>query len=233
LSRAESVTLFMTLLAAFKVLLRYVSGGDDVVVGTDAANRDRAETQGLIGLLLNQLVLRTRLDGDPTMRELLARVREVALEAYARQDVPFDKLVEALRPERDLGWNPLFQVMFGLHSEPAHELKLGDVTFTPLRRESTLTVFDLSFYFTETERGLACTLRYNTDLFDAATAERLLALFETLLHALAAAPGARLGELTARLRERDEQLEREKAARLQEARLRRLGNLRRKPTARA
>ncbi len=233
LSRAESATLFMTLLTTFKVLLRYVSGSDVVVVGTDAANRDRAETQGLIGLLLNQLVLRTNLDGDPTFRELLGRVREVTLEAYARQDLPFDKLVEALRPERDLGWNPLFQVMFGLHSEPAHELKLGDVTFTRLRRESTLTVFDLSFYFAETPRGLACTLRHNADLFEATTAERLSALFECLLHAVVAAPGARLGELTAKLRERDEQLRQAEAARLQEARLRRLGNLKRKPAARA
>lgn len=196
LGRAEGVTLFMTLLAAFKALLHLRTGARDVVVGTDFANRDRAETEDLIGLFVNQLVLRTDLSGDPTFRELLRRVRGVTLQAYAHQAVPFDRLVEELRPVRDPGSNPLFQVMFILQSAPIAPLRLPGLEAEPVSFPVETSAFDVTVSFTETAAGglrLAC--RYRSALFEAATIQRLMTQFERLLASVAAAPDRHLDDL--------------------------------------
>jgi len=195
LSRRESVTLFMTLLAAFQTLLMRYSGQEDISVGTDVANRNRAETEGLIGFFLNHLVLRTDLSGNPTFRELLRRVREMALEAYAHQDVSFHKLVEALKPERSLSHTPLFQVLFVLQNAPTEPLKLTGLTLSQLDFDRKMSKFDLALFIEETERGLVGNWVYKTDLFDAATVTRMTSHFETLLGSIVAQPDARLSAL--------------------------------------
>ncbi|MHC5728777.1 MAG: condensation domain-containing protein, partial [Nostoc sp.] len=144
LSQKESVTLFMTLLTAFQILLWRYSGQDDICIGTPIANRNRAEIEGLIGFFINTLVLRTRLDGNPSFRQLLSRVREVALSAYADQDLPFEMLVEALQPERDLSHTPLFQVMFVLNNAPTSEVELTGLSVSSLSIESAIAKFDLT-----------------------------------------------------------------------------------------
>jgi amino acid adenylation domain-containing protein len=188
LSRREGATLFMTLLAAFNVLLSRYSGQKDVVVGTNIANRNRAETEGLIGFFINNLVLRTDLSGDPDFRELLGRVREVCLGAYIHQDIPFDKLVEELQPERTLRHNPLFQVMFVLQNAPRSDLRAPGVSFSPFGATRKVSRFDLLLNVFETPQGLYGSLEYNTDLFNASTVERMLEQFRTLLGAVADDP---------------------------------------------
>ncbi|RKH09839.1 amino acid adenylation domain-containing protein [Corallococcus sp. CA053C] len=195
LSRREGGTLFMTLLAAFQVLLHRHSGQDDIVVGSPIAGRTRAETEGLIGFFVNTLALRTKLDGDPSFRELLARVREVTLGAYAHQDVPFEKLVEELAPVRDLRRPPLFQVMFVLQNTPMPALALGEATLEPLPFAQTVAKFELTLSLEETAEGLRGSLEYNTDLFDAATVERMAGHYRTLLEGLVAEPGQTLSRL--------------------------------------
>lgn len=183
LSRQEDTTLFMTLLAAFKALLSRYTGQDDVVVGSAIANRNRAEVEGLIGFFVNTLVLRTDLSDNPSFKTLLGRVREVTLAAYAHQDLPFEKLVEELQPERSLSYNPLFQVMFQLRNAPMPALQLGELTLTPLTVEQGTTQFDLSFDVTELERSLQVSIEYSTDLFDASTISRMFAHYQMLLTA--------------------------------------------------
>jgi alpha-ketoglutarate-dependent taurine dioxygenase len=196
LSRREGVTLFMTLLATFKTLLRYYTNQDDIVVGSDIANRNRRETEDLIGFFVNQLVLRTDLSGDPTFRELLGRVRKMSLEAFGRQDTPFGKLVEELQPQRDPSRNPLFQVMFIVQNAPMPELKLPGLTLTPLDIKGETSVFDLTLSFVEVEQGqLRVLCRYNTDLFEPATIRRMLERLEALLERIVARPEARLSAL--------------------------------------
>ena len=195
LSRREGVTLFMTLLAAFKTLLYRYTGQEDVVVGSPIAGRNRSEIEGLIGFFVNTLVLRTDLSGNPTFRELLERVREVALGAHARQDLPFEKLVEALQPERDLSRNPLFQVMFAFQNAPMEALMLPGLTVTPLEVESETAQFNLTLSMEETGQGLKGVVEYNTDLFDGVTIERMLGHFETLLEGVVVNPEQRLWEL--------------------------------------
>jgi amino acid adenylation domain-containing protein len=195
LARAESVTLFMLLLAAFQALLQRWSGQDEIVVGAPVANRERAEIEGLVGFFVNTLVLRTSLAGDPTLRELLARVREVAVGAYAHQGVPFEVLVEDLAPERDLGRQPLFQVMFQLQTVPLPRFAIPGVEVEPLDVDPGAAPFDLGLDLAETPDGLAGVLRASTDLFDAPTLIRLLGHLRTLLTAAAADPGLHLAEL--------------------------------------
>ncbi|MEO5732000.1 MAG: condensation domain-containing protein, partial [Byssovorax sp.] len=196
LSRREGVTLFMTLLATFQLLLQRYSGQDDIVVGSPIAGRTHAETEGLIGFFVNTLVLRTDLSGEPTFTELLGRVREVTLGAYAHQDVPFEKLVEALQPERDLSRSPLFQVMLTLQNTSLPALELAGVKLQPIDVAWTTAKFDLELSLEEAEGGLVGTLNHNTDLFDPATAARLLGHFRLLLEAIAIAPARRLAELS-------------------------------------
>ncbi|MEP7339011.1 MAG: amino acid adenylation domain-containing protein [Acidobacteriota bacterium] len=196
LSRSEGVTLFMTLLAAFQTQFVRYSGQEDVVTGTDVAGRNLVETERLIGFFVNTLVLRTDLSGDPTFRELLARVRKVAIDAYSNQDLPFDEVVSELQPERDPGMNPLFQVMFIMQNAPQPNLSLPGLSLTPLPIEDGTTAFDLSVALEEDERsGLGGTFRYSTDLFDPATVARMIGHFGNLLRAIVAQPDARLSAL--------------------------------------
>jgi amino acid adenylation domain-containing protein len=188
LSRREGVTQFMTLLAAFKVLLHRYTSQDDLIVGTPIANRNLLETEGLIGFFVNALVLRTDLSGNPSFRELLRRVREVCLGAYGHQDLPFDRLVEELHVKRDLSRNPLFQVMFVLHNASLRTVELPGMTLSPVEGDSETAHFDLTLQILDTEQGLTAAFVYNTDLFEAATIARMLNHFQTLLEAIVADP---------------------------------------------
>ena len=144
LSQEQGCTLFMTLLAAFHTLLYRYTGQSDILVGSPIANRDRSEIEGLIGFFVNTLVLRTDVSGDPSFNELLPRIRSMALSAYAHQDLPFEMLVEALQPERDLSHTPLFQVMFVLQNAPMSEVELTGLTVSSLPIETTTAKFDLT-----------------------------------------------------------------------------------------
>lgn len=162
LSRQEGATLFMTLLAAFKALLQRYSGQEDIVLGSPIANRNRVETEPLIGLFANVLVLRTTLSGEPTFRQLVGRVREVCLGAYEHQDLPFEKLVVELQPERSLSYTPLFQVMFILQNMPQEQRELAGLELTALDTTSETTKFDLTLSITERPTG--CTPSWPTTL---------------------------------------------------------------------
>ncbi len=200
LSRQAGTTLFMTLLAGFQVLLSRYSNQKDICVGTPIANRNRAELEGLIGFFANTIVMRTQLADNPSVRTLLARVRETALAAYAHQDVPFEMLVDALAPQRDLSHTPLFQTMFVFQQPALVAQELPGLRLTPLDVHSGTAKFDLSLEMTEITEGLAGTFEYNTDLFDSATIARLARHFERLLQGMVAAPDehiARLPLLTA------------------------------------
>jgi amino acid adenylation domain-containing protein len=182
LSQREGVTLYMTLLAGFQLLLSRYTGQTDIIVGTDIANRNRAETERLIGFFVNQLVMRTDLSGKPNFIELLKRVREVCLGAYAHQDMPFEKLVEELQPERDLSRSPLFQVKLILQNAPNQELRLSGLELSPLELTGRTTKLDLTLAMIERADGaIGGTIEYNTDLFDAATVERMAKHFARLL----------------------------------------------------
>ena len=192
LSRSEGTTLFMTLLAAFKLLLYRYTGQDDIVVGTGIANRNRHETEGLIGFFVNMLVLRTKLSGAESFRELLGQVREVALAAYAHQDVPFERLVEELQPERDLSRTPLFQVVFVLQNAPLPRLSLSGVELTAVEMSSEATHFDLMMSLEEREGELFGTLEYATNLFERETIRQMLRHYEQVLAAVGESAEQRL-----------------------------------------
>jgi amino acid adenylation domain-containing protein len=195
LSRREGATLFMTLLTAFSTLLYRYSGQCDILVGTPIANRNHAETESLIGFFVNTLVFRTRLSHQTTFRELLVQVREMALEAYAHQDLPFEKLVEELQPERSLSHSPVFQVMLDLQNEPMHDLELQGLHLTPLPFDSLMAKFDLVLTVGETDGRLSGQLEYNTDLFDAATIRRMARHLEHLLEAAVSTPDEQVSRL--------------------------------------
>jgi amino acid adenylation domain-containing protein len=188
LSRQEGATLFMTLLAGWQALLARYSGQDDIVVGTPIAGRTRVELEALIGCFVNTLALRTDLSGNPSVRELIRRVRDVCVGAYAHQDLPFEVLVEALRPERVLSHTPLFQVLFALQNAPMPALELAGLTLTPEAGATDTAKFDLALDLTETPAGLSGYLEYSTDLFEAATVARMAGHFQTLLEGMLADP---------------------------------------------
>ncbi|HEX7893580.1 MAG TPA: amino acid adenylation domain-containing protein, partial [Terriglobales bacterium] len=194
IGRHENATLFMTLLAAFNILLSRYSGQDDVVVGSPIAGRTRPELEKLIGFFVNTLVLRTHLSSDASFRDLLAQVKETAMGAYAHQDVPFEKLVEELKPERDLSRNPLFQVMFILQNVPTPRHAMGGIEIGGLPLATASSKFDLTLIGAERD-GVRLTFEYNTDLFDLSTIERMAEHFQTLLAAVAAKPAARISDL--------------------------------------
>jgi amino acid adenylation domain-containing protein len=186
LSRQEGVTLFMTLLAAFKLLLHRYSGQADLVVGSPIANRTRAEIEGLIGFFVNTLVLRTDFGGRPTFRELLRSVKAAAMGAFAHQDLPFEKLVEELQPERSLGHTPLFQVMFALQNQPRLSQDASMVTLAPLDCETAAAKFDMTLVLVDTGHGIRARMAYDAELFRAETIERFLDGYRTLLESLPA-----------------------------------------------
>ncbi|CAD5967368.1 non-ribosomal peptide synthetase [Planktothrix agardhii] len=195
LSRQQGVTLFMTLLAAFDTLLYRYTGSSDILVGTPIANRNRGEIEGLIGFFVNTLVMRTDLSDNPSFSQLLTRVREVTMDAYAHQDLPFEMLVEALQPERDLSHTPLFQVAFVLQNTPKSEIAMTGLTVTDLPPENTTAKFDLTLAMVNTDDGLKGVWEYNTDLFESSTIERLSGHFLNLLGGIAANPQARISQL--------------------------------------
>ncbi len=181
LSLQEGVTLFMTLLTAFKTLLYRYSGQEDIAVGSPIANRNQTETENLIGFFVNTIVLRTDVSGNPSFRELLHRVRECTLSAYAHQDLPFEYLVEKLQPERNLNHNPIFQVMFAFQNAATEELKLPGLNISFLNFDRQAATFDLSVSMQDGESGVQGTFEYNTDLFNADTIRRMIEHFQILL----------------------------------------------------
>ncbi|SDR46994.1 non-ribosomal peptide synthetase [Pseudovibrio sp. Tun.PSC04-5.I4] len=187
LSQREGVTLFMVLLAAFQVLLSRHSEQNDVVVGAPVAGRRRPELEGLIGFFVNTLVLRGNLSDDPSVHDLLVRTRELALEAYGHQDVPFERLVEALQPQRDLSRHPLFQAMLVLQNAPGDAMALPGLSVQSEPLTGNTAKFDLTLSLSETREGLRGRLEYSTDLFEASTMERLVVHLERLLAAMASA----------------------------------------------
>lgn len=194
LSRAQGATLFMTLLAGFGALLGRYSGQAEVVIGTPVANRGRPETQGIVGFLVNTLALRLDLAGEPTVAEMVRRARAVALEAYGHQDVPFERVVEAVRPERSLAYTPLFQVMLAI--EPAEEPPaFPGLRAAPLSAHLGTAKFDLSLGVAESADGLACCLEYRCDLFDEARIVTMTGHLDRLLHAMVDAPEEKTGGL--------------------------------------
>ncbi|MEO1349493.1 MAG: condensation domain-containing protein, partial [Cyanobacteria bacterium J06635_15] len=195
LSREENATLFMTLLAAFKTLLYRYTGQSDILVGSPIANRNRSEIEGLIGFFVNTLVMRTDLGGSPSFRELLVRVRKVALDAYAHQDLPFEQVVNALQLQRDLSYTPLFQVLFEFGNVPMSALELSELKLRPLKAESGAAKFDLSLSMRESGQELIGNLEYSTDLFDTDAIARILSHFQTLLESIVANPDQRLEDL--------------------------------------
>ncbi|MEH1824947.1 MAG: non-ribosomal peptide synthase/polyketide synthase [Nostoc sp.] len=195
LSQEQGCTLFMTLLGAYDTLLYRYTEQSDILVGSPIANRNRSEIEGLIGFFINTLVLRTDISGDPSFNELLTRIRETALSAYSHQDLPFEMLVEALQPERDLSHTPLFQVMFVLENAPTSQLELTGLTVNPLPIENATSKFDLTLGMENTANGLVGAWEYNTDLFDDSTIARMIGHFVTLLEAIVVNPQERISQL--------------------------------------
>jgi amino acid adenylation domain-containing protein len=211
LAQRAGGTLFMVMLAAFKVLLHRYTRDEELVVGTLSANRERPELEGLIGLFLNSLVLRTDVSGNPRFLELLERVRDVTLEAYAHQTVPVERLVAELRPRRDASHHPLFQVLFVLQNAPTTSIELGDLELIPLPFESTASDVDLELQFMATSEGLLGRVIYNTDLLDATAVTRLMGQFRTLLEGIVQAPETHLSELPLlTAEEREQQVEQQR-----------------------
>jgi amino acid adenylation domain-containing protein len=193
-SRAGA-TLYMVLLAAFNVLLSRYTGQEEIIVGTPIAGRNRVETEGLIGFFVNTLVLRTEVRGDESFGEVVKRVREVVLEGHAHQEVPFEKLVEELKPERNLSRSPLFQVAFMFQSAGEKELASSGLSLSMLQSHAGASKFDVTLSLVDDGQELSGTLEYNTDLYQATTMKRLSANFETLLHSVVANEARRVSEL--------------------------------------
>ncbi|MCX7570500.1 amino acid adenylation domain-containing protein, partial [Tumebacillus sp. DT12] len=195
-SSREGVTMYMTLLAAFKAFLYRYTGQSDLLVGTPIAGRTNQQVENLIGFFVNTLVMRSELAGDLQFDSLLQQIRETALEAYAHQDLPFEKLVEVLQPERDMSYSPLFQVLFTYEESALEDMQLSGLTMTPVEADIGAAKFDLSMTIIESESGLTASFQYNTDLFDGATIERMLGHFHHLLESIAADPAQPLAALS-------------------------------------
>ncbi len=191
----DEVTLFMALLTVFTILLRRYSGQNDIIIGTPVANRNLPEIENLIGIFINTIVLRTNVDDDPSFRELLKRVKKVSLEAYAHQDLPFEKLVEELKPKRDLSRTPIFQVVFNLQNSPMPNLEIPDLKIIPLQIDSGVSQFDLSLMMIKAEGQYNCTVEYNSDLFTPATIKRMFDSFQLMLENTLANPDCPVSRL--------------------------------------
>ena len=228
LCHQEGITLFMTLLAAFKTLLYRYSTQDDIIVGSPIANRNRRETEELIGFFANTLVLRTDLAGDPSFSEILARVREVTLGAYAHQDFPFEKLVAELQPERHLGHSPLYQVWFVLQNAPLPNVELPGLTLSFSEVETEAVRHDLKLDLTETPEGIGGFFEYKTALFEASTIARLSQLYQTLLSTVVEQPEIKLKALVTVLENAEKQQQLLQAEEFKTARRQKLGQIRRK-----
>jgi amino acid adenylation domain-containing protein len=230
LSLKQGCTLFMTLMAAFKTLMYYLTGQTDIIVGTDIANRNRAQTEKLIGFFVNQLVLRTQLSGDYSFEELARKVRATTLGAYAHQDLPFEKLVETINPDRDENLTPLFQVKMALQNTPGGELDLPGLTLSPIATVIETAKFDLLLDLCDTGRSLSASLQYNADLFEERTPARIMRRFQTLLKHIVDRPDAMLRELIDSLIEEDRREELEERRALEGVRLNKLKSARRRPS---
>lgn len=195
LSQRLEVTLFMVLLAAFKVLLYRYTGQEDIAVGTNVANRSCAEIEGLIGFFVNNLVLRTDLSGAPSFVEVVHRVAKTSLAAYEHQDLPFERVVEELRPERNPGRPPLCQILFVLQVAAQQELRLPGLSIAPFRTPRRSAAFDLLLNMREDEQSLSGTLEYNVDLFEPSTIQEMLRRFTKLLESVVADPWQRISSL--------------------------------------
>jgi natural product biosynthesis luciferase-like monooxygenase protein/amino acid adenylation domain-containing protein len=228
LGRQEGATLFMVLLAAFNVLLHYHSGQDDLVVGTDVANRNRVETEDLIGLFVNQLVLRTNLAGNPSFHEVLRHIREVTLGAFAHQDFPFDRLVEALNPTRDLSRTPLFQVKFVLQNAPIPLDALSNMVVQPVEVERGTSKFDLLLNLSENTQNLFGWLEYSTDIFEADRIKLFIRQFEAILDSIVLDKEVQLDTLKSVLSAIEQEEQQIREQQLQQASLQKLGAARRK-----
>ncbi len=192
LSQRRSASFFMTLLSCLGTLLHRYSGQEDIVIGSGIANRHRREIEPLIGFIVNTMPLRLDMSGNPTFEELLDRARRVCLDAHAHQDVPFEHLVKTIRPERNLSYNPFFQVMFVLLNAPMSDLDLPGLRLEPWQVDTRTAVFDLTYWLEDGPEGLDCKLQYNTDLFNASTISRTIDHFQRLLEEIAARPEQRL-----------------------------------------
>lgn len=228
LSHRSSVSLFMTLLSAFQIVLSYSTGEEDIVVGTDVANRNRFDSERLIGFFVNQLVLRTSLSGDPTVLALLMRAREVCLEAYSHQDLPFNMLVEALKVKWDRSRTPLFQVKIVLQNTSMTALNLPGLALQLFQISTDHAKFDLLLNMWEIDEQLVGELEYRSDLFRAETVLRLSEHFETTLRHISRHPEARISDLKKVLAHRDEHREMKKIEVIKESNLQRLRSAKRK-----
>ncbi|WP_350614943.1 non-ribosomal peptide synthase/polyketide synthase [Pseudomonas sp. HY7a-MNA-CIBAN-0227] len=195
LAQREQVTLFMLLLASFQMLLHRYSGQADIRVGVPVANRNRMETEGLVGFFVNTQVLRAEVDGQDSFSDLLRQVRQSVLDAQTYQDLPFEQLVDALQPQRSLSHSPLFQVLFNHQSRAARPAQLDDLHIEGLAWDSGTAQFDLVLDTTESEAGLIASLTYASDVFERSTIERLAQHWQTLLQGIVVQPGTRIAEL--------------------------------------
>ncbi|WP_246113331.1 condensation domain-containing protein, partial [Segetibacter aerophilus] len=206
LSQRNAATLYMTLLSAFKVLLYRYSGQEDVCVGTSIAGRPQAELEGLIGFFVNTLALRSNVSGKISFNNLLQQVRQTMLEAYGNQEVPFERVVEAVVKDRDISRNPLFQVMLVLRNTPdVPELRLGNLLLSGEPYEHTTVKFELTFFMTESPRGIQGSVLYSTDLFKRDRIDRMMEHFTSLLESIVASPDQSVGSLSI-LRETEDKL---------------------------
>src|SRR5215208_6520348 len=182
--RREGATMFMTLLGVYALLLNRYSGQEDIVIGTPIANRRRKELEGLIGFFVNTLVMRVGVRGEESYRELLRRVKEEALGAYEHQDLPFEKVVEELQPERSLSHSPVFQVMFVMQNAPQEEIRLSDVSAEVLEVKTSTSKYDLTLEMEESEEGLKGAIEYSSDLYDVETIRRMISHYKNLLESV-------------------------------------------------
>ncbi len=228
LSNRQDVTLYMTLLAAFNVLLNYYTDQEEIIIGSPFGNRDHIEIEGLIGLFVNIVVLCTDFSGNPSFEELLARTRKTVLGAYTNKDLPFAMLVDEFSPQRNLSYNPLSQVRFSLNDIAVPELRVSTLTITQLPLDSSTTQSDLILRMIKSGRRVFGSLQYSTDLYDASTVARMVQQYETVLGQIVERPEATLAEIKAALAEeelRQRQAEEERAER---ASLRKFSEMRQK-----